>query len=62
MRLLLIALLLTGFSVTVAYSGTFLDDFDDGNLDGGVSSENGAASLSYGIGYRLGISIDQLSE
>ena len=35
MRLLLIALLLTGFSATVAYSGTFLDDFDDGNLDGG---------------------------
>ena len=34
MRLLLIAVLLAALPVLAAYSGTFLDDFSDGNLDG----------------------------
>ena len=34
MKWLPIAILIAGLSAIAAYSGTFLDDFSDGNLDG----------------------------
>lgn len=34
MKWLLLAVLIAGLPAAVAYSGTFLDDFSDGNLDG----------------------------
>lgn len=34
MKWLLLAILIAGLPAAAAYSGTFLDDFSDGNLDG----------------------------